>query len=551
LPELLQHDKDMSESETITAPLRLHLGCGETYLDGYVNIDYPPSDHNVMKVKADVHADIAKLAYPDNSVEEIRLHHVFEHFNRVTALAMLIRWHSWLKIGGILRIETPDIMGSARTLLATDSPRVRMGVVRHLAGDQAAAWAYHVDHWSPERFEHTLQAFGFASIQARSWNWEQPPFLSNVEVTAGKDKERSLAEQLSAADQLLWESTVADVEKPTHEVWRRQLRSLMGVDSLDEFTPTFAAKMPVFEAKALEAAPAAPSERKGLLHFLGQTLSRCGQRLMGQTTGQTGSSTPAEGAGIPKSQVPAHISRLIEQMVAADSSTPIGELLKFNQRDRDEWVAAKAKTVPAQSSVLDVGAGTCLYRQNFVHCDYRAHDFKQYEGYISDSEGLYGTIDYVSDINSIPVADSSFDVILCTEVLEHVPEPIAALSEMARILKPGGRLLLTAPAMSGLHQLPYHFYSGYTPFWYRHFCEKFGLKVTEISPNGGFFKLLAQECARVAWTMPKHAHLHGDDQEAVGTLFGEILPRYLFSLEEKSMMDQFTVGYHVEAVKKS
>ena len=212
-------------------------------------------------------------------------------------------------------------------------------------------------------------------------------------------------------------------------------------------------------------------------------------------------------------------------------------------------MAAKAATVAAQSSVLDVGAGTCLYQKNFAHCVYKAHDFKQYDGYLTNNEGLYGKIDYVSDINSIPVPDASFDVILCTEVLEHVPEPIAALREMARILKPGGRLLLTAPAMSGLHQLPYHFYSGYTPFWYRHFCEKFGLQVAEVSPNGGFFKFLAQECARVAWTMPKHAHLHGTDEEAVGTLFGEILPRYLFALEEKCFIDQFTVGYHVEAVK--
>ena len=68
-------------------------------------------------------------------------------------------------------------------------------------------------------------------------------------------------------------------------------------------------------------------------------------------------------------------------------------------------------------------------------------------------------------------------------------------------------------------------------------------------PNGGFFKLLAQECARVAWTMPEHEHLHGDNKEAIGTLFGELLPRFLFNLDEKCFIEQFTVGYHVEAVK--
>jgi tetratricopeptide (TPR) repeat protein len=75
------------------------------------------------------------------------------------------------------------------------------------------------------------------------------------------------------------------------------------------------------------------------------------------------------------------------------------------------------------------------------------------------------------------------------------------------------------------------------------------LYVSEISPNGGFFKLLAQECARMAWTLPQHQHLHGNNVEFIRNLFGEWIPRYLFSLEKKHYIDQFTVGYHVEAMK--
>lgn len=252
---------------------------------------------------------------------------------------------------------------------------------------------------------------------------------------------------------------------------------------------------------------------------------------------------------VVSSSVPPNILRLLEQMTAIDASVPIAELLRFNQADRDRWVIEKARSLPPGSTVLDVGAGTCLYQSYFAQCIYKTHDFKQYEGYRDNREGSYGAIDFVSDITAIPVADNSFDFILCTETLEHVPEPVEAFREMSRILKPNGRMFLTAPAMSGLHQLPYHFYSGYTPSWYRHFGEKFGLRVLEIVPNGGFFKLLAQECARVAWTMSKHEGLHGGNQDAVGTLFGEILPRYLFALERECFIDQFTVGYHVEAMK--
>ncbi len=91
--------------------LKLHLGCGEEYLDGYVNIDYPASEHSVMRVKADRYADIRTLTYPDNSVDEIRMHHMFEHFERGEALQLLLRWRRWLKPGGILLIETPDFAG--------------------------------------------------------------------------------------------------------------------------------------------------------------------------------------------------------------------------------------------------------------------------------------------------------------------------------------------------------------------------------------------------------------------------------------------------------
>jgi predicted SAM-dependent methyltransferase len=482
-------------------PLRLHLGCGEQYLEGYINIDYPQSEHNVVQVKADVCADIKILDFPPDSVDEIRLHHVFEHFSRVTALAMLIKWHRWLKIGGRLHIETPDLMGSAKALVSNTSWKTRMGVVRHLAGDQAANWGYHIDHWFPERFEHTLKALGFEEIQTLSSSWPKEPYLSNVKVVAVKSKYFSPQEQLKAAEQLLWESTVAPEEKPTWEVWKNQLRTALAGD----FAPRL--------SNVQEDSHFAKNCKIG--------------------------STPDVSSIY---QAPAILSRNNAQL-------PLDEITDFNQRSRDRWVRAKAKTIAAGSRVLDVGAGTCPYRSLFAHCDYKAHDFKKYTGTKLGNTTQYGKLDYESDIISIPVPDGSFDVILCTEVLEHVPEPVKAVREMARIIRTGGRLLMTAPLGSGLHQLPYHYYGGYTPEWYKHFFPKFALQVKEITQNGGFFKLLAQECARVKWTLPQHRHLHGSSVEFIRHLFGQWLPRYLFALEERCFIDQFTVGYHVEAVK--
>jgi FkbM family methyltransferase len=471
-------------------PLRLHLGCGEQYLPGYVNIDHPPSEHQVMQPKADCFADLTELQFPPGSLDEIRLHHVFEHFNRVTAIALLIRWQTWLKVGGKLHIETPDLIGSARTLLSDASYKVKMGVVRHLEGDQVDRWAYHIGQWFPERFERDLGALGF-DVQARAWSWPHEPYLSNVEAIATKQRDVSEEELLSRADELLWNSTVAAAEAPTHEAWRRQLR-----EALAGFGPK----------------PAAPA------------------------------SAPEVTASVPVAPAPSPFA-------AVQSPLPLADIHDFNQRERDRWIAAQAAAVPAGARVLDVGAGTCPYRGLFAHTTYQTHDFKAYEGEKLGGGNAYGAIDYVSDITALPIPDGSFDVVLCTEVLEHVPEPIAALREMARVLRPGGKLIVTAPLGSGLHQLPFHFYGGYTPHWYEKFMPQFGVRVESITPNGGFYRLMAQECNRAGALLPATLGLDAPALAEAKRLLQEVLPRFFFAVEDRAFVDQFTIGYHVVGTK--
>lgn len=61
----------------------------------------------------------------------------------------------------------------------------------------------------------------------------------------------------------------------------------------------------------------------------------------------------------------------------------------------------------------------------------------------------------VADIQHCPqIRDDSYDVIVCTQVLEHVANPFLAAAELYRILKPGGRLLLTVPAAYPYHAVP-------------------------------------------------------------------------------------------------
>ena len=141
-------------------------------------------------------------------------------------------------------------------------------------------------------------------------------------------------------------------------------------------------------------------------------------------------------------------------------------IIRYNALQRDEWVKSVAASLPAGTRILDIGAGECPYRALFAHCDYKSQDFMQYGGTnneLAPETWNYGQINYVGDVVDIPVEDASFDAVLCTEVLEHLYNPIDAIAEAARIVKPGGRLFYSAPLGAHLHQQPHHYYGGFTP----------------------------------------------------------------------------------------
>ena len=230
------------------------------------------------------------------------------------------------------------------------------------------------------------------------------------------------------------------------------------------------------------------------------------------------------------------------------------DLFAFNLRNRDLWVAAQAAAIPAGTRVLDAGAGSAPYRKLFAHCRYETQDFAQ----LKDDQlrhGAYGKIDYVCDLTAIPTADGTFGAILCTEVIEHHPEPIRVVNELARILAPGGRLLLTAPLGSGIHQEPYHYYGGYTPYWYERFLAAAGFTNIKIEANAGSLRHFGQESIRfVRMTAPFRQNM-GMLAELVWLPFWLILAPILgllmpFAAQVMDRFDRaqhFTVGYHVSA----
>ena len=235
-------------------------------------------------------------------------------------------------------------------------------------------------------------------------------------------------------------------------------------------------------------------------------------------------------------------------------ASDIRRICGFNQINRDLWVAGVAERLPAGTRVLDVGAGECRYRECFAHCDYVSQDFCQYGG---TEEGVlkekwqYGLIDYTSDIASIPVPARSFDAVLCTEVLEHVPEPIRAIAEFNRILKIGGHLFLSTPLGSGLHQQPHHYYGGFTPHFFQRFLAQYGFEIQALETNGGFFRHLLQEVNRAAGIIQSRRRYGWWHPAYWGLRYGfsYFLPLWFAKLDDEIFVEEFTVGYRVEARK--
>ncbi len=180
--------------------MKIHLGCGGTYLEGYVNIDYPTDDKTIMNVKADVYQDISTLEYADNSLDEIRSHHLFEHFNRVDALKLLAKWRHWLKPGGKLVIETPDYFWTCGLIpFVPFFFRMRLG--RHLFGTQEAAWANHLDFWDKRKFKKILSKYGFDDFSFKHPLYRN--FMPNIKVECRK-KDMEINENELIREILAW-----------------------------------------------------------------------------------------------------------------------------------------------------------------------------------------------------------------------------------------------------------------------------------------------------------------------------------------------------------
>ena len=192
-----------------------------------------------------------------------------------------------------------------------------------------------------------------------------------------------------------------------------------------------------------------------------------------------------------------------QRLELRDDFTRHGKLEDLGRWYVTRFVSEVASALPARTRILDAGAGECAYKHLFNHCRYTSVDLA-----VGDPSWNYRNLSHVAPLDNLPFAEGSFDAVLCTQVLEHLEEPLSCLKEIFRVLEPGGTLFLTAPMAQGEHQVPYDYFR-YTSFGLRSLLTRAGFQSIDIKPFGGMFVRWAYELPRAMTLFPGTGLLSG------------------------------------------
>ena len=195
----------------------------------------------------------------------------------------------------------------------------------------------------------------------------------------------------------------------------------------------------------------------------------------------------------------------------------------------------------ARGLLLDLGCGKVPFHE-------------AYREYVADSicadwpSSTHGSehVDVFCDLSrSLPFACASFDTIISSDVIEHLPDPLLAFSEMSRLLKPGGILLLNTPFLYMLHEIPYDYYR-FTRYAIQRLLDATGMEPVQLEEVGGAGAVVLDLLSKALTSLPLLGKPLSIATQAVG---GALVGAPRTGAAQTPALARFPIGYFLVARK--